>query len=112
MDIKTQNKLYENALIGEKLSKLTIEEKRDIILTLLSNTRRSERQLAKDIGIPHTTLHGWKTMKENDKNGRYLSLNLVIKKLEGFIPTTDQDKNKLIKINKLIEVILYKMGDN
>jgi len=78
MEIK--EKLMRNSLISEKLYKLNREEKHDIIQELLENN--TTRGLAKELGIPHSTIHDWKSLRQNNTEaGIHVSLLMIYRKI-------------------------------
>jgi len=99
-------KVCMNSLITERLIKLSTEERQKVVLHILEVCDKSERQLAKDLGIPHTTLNGWKTGKIKDKTFQYMKLDNIITKLRAFKPKDDEEIYKLECIKEIIEDIL------
>ena len=103
--MNVDEKIYRNTLMNERLNKLSGEERRDVILKLIKISGKSERELARELGVPHTTLFGWKTMKKSDKNGTYTSLTLMLKKLKNLNPS-GADYEKLIELKNVIDKLL------
>lgn len=98
-------KLYKNVLIREKLYKLTQEEKREIIKKLTKN--KSERQLAKEIGIPRSTINDWKTQRQNNREENiHVSLAIILRKLTHMKPEKITDWGRIEQIKEQIERIL------
>lgn len=103
--LTTVQKTFRNALLTEKLVKLSKEDKQRIVCKLLENT--TERKLEQELGIPRSTLHDWKTgRQDNTEENIHLSLPMVIRKLEYFKPENSEDIQRLITIKQLIEKIL------
>jgi len=103
-------KLYSNALIGEKLMKLNQHEKQVIVSKLL--VKMSERQLSEQIGISHSTIHDWKTgRQDNTGNNIHISIDKIIEKFDGYTPRLEEFP-KLQKLKKIIEGLLVNDNDN
>jgi len=95
--IDTIIKTYKNSLIAEKLLKLSIEDRNIIVTKLLEGT--TERKLSEELGIPHSTLHDWKSKRQNNtKHNIHVSLSLIIRRLRYFKPKNSDDYIKLKKI--------------
>jgi len=102
-----KDKLYRNALIIERLNKLNKKERQIIITNLLK--KKSERELSEEIGISHSTIHDWKTLRQNNTGqNMHLSLTHIIKKLKEFTPVTNFDYTKLNSIKDIVEQKLRK----
>ena len=102
-DLKT--KLYRNALIGEKLYKLDRLERQNVINYLLLN--KSERELGKELGIPHSTIHDWKTLRqENSGKNVHISFNDFYRKISNLEPKDITDWGRLEQIKDRIESLL------
>jgi len=99
------DKIYKNALICEQLTRLTPKEKQKIIIRLLKN--KTERQLSSDIGIPHSTIHDWKTLRQ-DNTGRnmHLSLSFIVRKLENLDPNEITDWGRIEQIKEIVNNLL------
>lgn len=103
-------KVYKNALIGEKLVKLEKEERQQIILKLLEN--RSERQLSEEIGIPYSTIHDWKTLRQSNVGvDIHVSFVMFLRKLNGINAKEFKDWGHLIQIKEKIELLLKHKED-
>ncbi len=99
------DKLYKNSLILEKLVKLDKEERQNIVLDLLKN--KSERELSEELGIPHSTIHDWKTLRQNNtEQFIHVSLTTIIRKLRGFKPSNLIERKQLERIKEIIVEIL------
>jgi len=96
-----KDKLYTNALIGERLNKLTSGERQKVIKELLKD--RSEQELSNETGIPKSTLHDWKTLRQNNAGEHvHISLYTIKKKLEGYTPKDNQDWVLLHEIQNVV----------
>jgi len=99
-------KLCMNSLILQKIATLTSEERQDTVKHLIEVSGKSERKLAEELGISHTTLNGWKTGKVKDKTFHYMKLDNIITKFIHFVPKDQQDIDKLIQIRELIDEMI------
>jgi len=89
-----EEKLFKNALIGERLIKLDKVERQKIITKLLS--KYSERELAEQIGVPHSTIHDWKTLRQDNTGGNiHISLNTFYRKIVDIKPEDINDWGRL-----------------
>jgi len=103
----TVNKVYRNALLLEKMVKLDKYDRRKIVLNLLQH--KTERELESELGIPRSTLHDWKSLRQdNTGENIHVSLAMIKRKLSSFKPTNSEDIVYLIDIKKIIESILEK----
>jgi len=99
------DKILKNALLTEKLYKYNKEEKHDIITELLKDN--TTRGLAKELGIPHSTIHDWKSLRQNNTGKDiHISFNMFYKKLEGLNPKDIQDWGRLEMIKERIEGLI------
>jgi len=105
-DKELNEKMCINALMTERLVRLSSDEKKKVVRHLLDVCDMSEREIAKRLGVPHTTLNGWKTGKIKDKTGQYLSLDVIIKRLETFEPKSQEEFLKIRKISEIVSLIL------
>jgi transposase len=104
---KLDEKVYKNALITEKLVKLDKKERQKIIVKLLDN--KSERQLSEEIGIPHSTIHDWKTLRQdNTGENIHISLCSIYRKLSNLKVEEITDWGRLEQIKNVIENLLRK----
>lgn len=102
---KLKIKLYRNVLAMEKLHKLDKFEKQEVILELCKT--RTERKLSKEIGIPHSTIHDWKTLRQDNTGMNiHLSLPNIARKLKVYKPKTKMDLEILKNILKFVKNIL------
>ena len=89
----------------EKLVKLSKEERQKVIMELLKD--RSERELSKEIGIPHSTIHDWKTLRQDNIGSRiHISLNNFYRKLSETTAKDITDWGRLEQIRDLINDLL------
>jgi len=99
-------KVYKNAILqSEKLYKLDAKEKQEVVLELLKNN--TERGLAEELGIPHSTIHDWKTLRQNN-NGKdiHISFHAFLRKIEKTDPKEIKDWGRLEQIKERIEYLL------
>jgi len=102
------NKILKNALMFEKLSKLSKDERQLIIKKLLVN--KSERELEKELGMPHSTIHDWATGRQDNVGvGIHISLCMIIRKLKDYKIKDKIERLQLLEIKNIIE---DKLGDN
>jgi DNA-binding transcriptional regulator YiaG len=100
-----QIKIEKNALIGERILKLTQSEKQKIVTKLLSNM--SEQELSDQTGIPKSTLHDWKTRRQdNTGENLHVSLAIIKRKLQNFIPRDQDDIVRLYEIKNIINRLI------
>jgi biotin operon repressor len=105
MNPNLKTKLYKNALIGEKLYKLDRKERQNVILYLLQT--KSERELGEELGIPHSTIHDWKTLRqENSGKNIHISFNDFYRKISSLDPKDITDWGRLEQIKERIESLL------
>jgi len=105
-----KEKLYKNALIGERLSKLTSKERQTVILDLLKD--KSLRELSEEIGIPHSTIHDWKTLRQdNTGENAHISLGFVYRKLSSLDPKHITDWGRIEQIKDVCENLLRNKND-
>lgn len=98
-------KIYKNALIAEQLVKLSRIEKQQIILKLIPG--KSEQELAGELGIPKSTIHDWKTLRQDNTGaGIHLSLSNVYRKLCNMTPQDITDWGRLEQIRDVCEQLL------
>jgi Trp operon repressor len=105
MDKRLVDKLGCNALILERLTKLSQLEKQKVVVRLLMT--RSERQLGEELGVCHSTIHDWRSgRQDNTAENIHVSLAVIKRKLENFKPEDSDDIVKLHEIKNIIERIL------
>ena len=98
-------KVFKNALILEKLVRLDIKERRDVLVELLKN--KSQRALAKELGIPYATLHDWKTLRQNNTGKNiHVSLALIHRKLQNMKPKDITDWGRIEMIKECCDELL------
>lgn len=101
-------KIYLNALIGEKITRLTIAEKGELVKRIRENYGVSFRQLEKITGIPHTTLVDWSTGRQNNTPGNlHVSINQLIAHFKVYKPKL-KEFEKIKELIKVLEKLLEK----
>jgi len=76
-----KKRLYKNALISERFAGFSREERQEMIVELLKNGK-SERQLSRELGITHSTIHDWKTLRQETNTKKVaVSLSHIYRKL-------------------------------
>jgi len=99
------HKALKNALIGEKLLKLSPKDKQEIVVELLQSY--TERQLEAETGINRSTLHDWKTGRQNHTGKDiHISLNNFYRKIMELTPEDITDWGRLKQIKERIEYLL------
>ena len=96
-----KTKIYKNALICEKLVKLSAEDKKKIVNNLLK--RSSLRKLSEDLGIPHSTLHLW-TMDK--KEPELYNFNTFYHKIKNMKPNEVSDWGRVEQIRDILNKLL------
>jgi len=105
MKIKLTDKLYKNALIGERLSQLTNIERQKVVLQLLKN--KSERALGEELGISHSTIHDWKTLRQDNVGSNiHVSLAVIYRKLKGLNAKEIVDWGRIELIKEVVDRLL------
>lgn len=100
-------KTFSNALINERLMKINNKERQTIVLGLLKN--KSEQELSDELGIPKSTLHDWKTLRQNNTGSNiHLSIATIVRKLENIQPEQIHDWGRIEQIKELAENLLRK----
>ena len=104
MKEKEEN-IFKVALQGQILLKLTKGERQRAVLKLLEN--RSEQELANEISIPKSTIHDWKTLRQdNTGEGMHVSLSLIYRRLVNLEPKDIQNWGRLGQIKGRCEELL------
>ena len=99
--------IYKNALITETLSKLCAKDKQAIIKELTKN--KSERQLAKELNIPRSTINDWKTLRQDNKGQNvHASLSVMVRKLRSLKPENITDWGRIEQIHEITTELLKK----
>jgi len=107
-----RNKLLKNALIGESFQKFTRQEKHEIVTELLKEEGLTQRGLAKQIGIPYSTVHDWASLRQDNKGENvHVSFTGVITKLNTINVETFTDWGRIEQIKTLCEDLLSKRKD-
>lgn len=94
----SQDNIIKAALQGQNILKLDKFERQEAVCKLLET--RSERQLAEEINIPHSTIHDWKTLRQDNRGENlHVSLSLIYRKISNLDPEkiTDWGRIKMIK---------------
>ena len=100
-----KEKLYKNSLIVDRLTKLTKEERSTVLKELLKE--KSQRQLASELHIPHSTLHDWVSNRQlNVGAGCHVSLSLMYRKLSNMHPQDITDWGRIEQIRDVCETLL------
>lgn len=103
----TAHKLIRNALLHEQHSKFTREEKHQLVTTLKSETGMTNRELSVHIGVPHSTIHDWLSLRQdNTKGSIHISLSNIFRKLQGLNPCDVRDWGRLEQIAQRCEELL------
>jgi len=98
-------KVYKNALINERLFKFDKQERSLIINKLLIG--KSESELSEELGIPKSTLHDWKTLRQDNKGETvHLSYALIIRKLKNITKPSKEDLEQIKEIKNICEEII------
>ena len=100
-----QKKLMANSIILEQVVKLNPEEKQKVILKLLEG--KTERELGEEIGVPHSTIHDWKTLRQ-DNTGKniHISLAAIYRKISDLEPKDIDDWGRLAQIKTAVDRLL------
>jgi hypothetical protein len=102
---QTKDKAYMNSLIATKLLSLSAKEKQEMILELLKT--RTERELGAEIGVPQSTIHDWKTLRQSCKGkDMHISLSGMYRKLKDMKAEDVTDWGRLELIKEEIERLL------
>lgn len=108
-----KSKLLKNALIGESLQKFTRQEKHEIVTELLEVENVSQRELAKQIGVPYSTLHDWASLRQDNTGGNvHISFSHVLSKLKHINVETFTDWGRIKEIEELCSDLLDKHRAN
>lgn len=100
------DKILKNAIMAEQLYKLDKEEKKQVIDELLSKGY-SQRGLATELNIPHSTIHDWASGRQNNVGAdKHISLNNFYLKISACTPKDIKDWGRLKMIQKKIEELL------
>jgi transposase-like protein len=95
--------LMENFLMESKKKNINPEERIIIIKQLLKIKNCSARSLAKELIIPHSTLHDWLSLRQdNTGENIHISFSAVVRKLKSINPKTFNDWGRLEQIKELI----------
>jgi len=104
-----KDKIYKNALIGERLVRLNKTERQKVVIHLLKT--RTERQLADEIGINHSTIHDWQSKRQDNKGEHiHVSLSLIYRRLQNLKPKNITDWGRIEQIRDRCEELLRLKG--
>ena len=110
---KLDIKITKNALISERLIALSGEEKHKLIMKLLDEKKCSVRELARDLGLSHTTVNDWKLKRYQMGQGkRWISLDLLYRKVVNLTPDKVTDWGRLEMIKERCEELLRQKPKN
>ena len=74
------DKLCINSLVLEQITKLNKFERKEVIVHLLRT--RTERELGKELNVPHSTIHDWKSLRQdNTKENIHLGFSRFKEKI-------------------------------
>ena len=100
-----KEKILKNALRCEQLSRLSKEERKEVLDELLKTN--TQRGLAKELGINHSTLHDWVTLRQDNKGKDiHMSFNTFYRKIEDIGPEDVKDWGRLKMIQEKIEYLM------
>jgi hypothetical protein len=101
----TQHKLYVNALIGEKVMKLTNNEKQTIVKEL--HRFFSYQKISDLTGVNKSTLVDWGTNRQ-DNTGEHIhiSLSMIYRKIQHLKPENITDWGRIEMIKEKCEELL------
>lgn len=103
----TNSKILKNALIGERLYRLSKAERKEVIDELLQT--HTQRGLAKELGIPKSTIQDWTSLRqENSGENPHVSFALIYRKLEKANPEQITDWGRIEMIRDRCEELLRK----
>lgn len=94
-----------HVLRTEKIAKLDKEKKQEIV-NYLSKQGKTVREIAKDLGVSHSVVVDWKTLRRDDMPTNRQSLSSIHSRLKRIDPKTFKDWGRLILIKELIEDLL------
>ena len=100
-----KQKLCKNVILIEQLYKLDRNEKQEIIKELLKD--KSQRQLAKELNIPHSTIHDWVSLRQNNKEAEiHISMSMFYRKIKHLTPEDITDWGRIEMIKEKLEELL------
>ena len=103
--IDTMNKLCKNELIKERLFKINSADKQKMIEVLLKD--KTERELAKELDIPRSTINDWRTLRQNNTGEHiHASLSLIYRKISNLEPDKITDWGRITQIRDKCEELL------
>lgn len=93
-----------NSLKLDNITRLTIEEKGEIILNLKSEYQLSYRELENLTGIPHSTLLDWATGRQKNVAGcLHISIRKLVEHFEIYEPKDIIEWGELVRLKKVID---------
>ena len=98
-----EDKIYKNALICEKLTKLNKYDRNLIVKELLKN--KTQKALGEELGIPEGTIHNWFTLRETNKT-KVGDFNIFYHKIKDLDPKDVTDWGRLQQIRDRINILL------
>lgn len=102
-------KVLLNQLRLERLGRLTIKERGQLVATIKKRYKISYRKMEELTGIPHSTLLDWVTGRQKNIPGElHISIDRLIEHFKKFKPN-EQDK---LKIKRLISVLYEVLRNN
>jgi len=105
MNETIKQKLCKNVILIEQLYKLDRNEKQQIIKELLKD--KSQRQLAKELNIPHSTIHDWVSLRQNNtETDTHISFMMFYRKIKSLRPEDITDWGRIEMIKEKLEELL------
>lgn len=91
-----------NQLRIDQLERCSPLEKGEIIRKLIDRYGYTQRGLAKELGIPHSTIHDWVSDRQSNVPGKFhISIDKMIEHFEIYKPRLDEYR----KIEHLIKIL-------
>ena len=96
--MNTEEKVYGNAVIADRLFKLAPAERQEVIKKLTAGGK-SQRQVARELGVPYSTVHDWHSGRQNNKGKDiHVSLAAMVRKLKEMNPEEITDWGRIEQI--------------
>ena len=105
MNQKLIESLMENFIRDCQKKEISKAERKNIILKLLDYKNCSQRELAKELGMKHSTLHDWVSLRQDEKDKQQISFNYFYQKLLRLEASNITDWGRLEQIKKRIEYL-------
>lgn len=112
MNIEINEDVFFNIVYDWKKHKISPEEKSNLIKKYLEKTGMSEREFSRKLGISHSTVHDWVSMRQirdtekcqmkKLKQGVYMYADRLFFMLTKEINLTDREKKKLRELRELL----------